>query len=42
MAALGLLVLTRARLFSRSASPGPTLAAFKKKRGLGPAVAAGS
>jgi SRSO17 transposase len=42
MAALGLLVLTRARLFSRPASPGPTMAAFKKKRGLGPAVVAGS
>jgi SRSO17 transposase len=42
MAALALLVLTRARLFARPASPGPTMAAFKKKRGLGPAVAAGS
>jgi SRSO17 transposase len=42
MAALALLVLTRARLFSRPASAGPTMAAFKKKRGLGPAVAAGS
>jgi SRSO17 transposase len=42
MAALALLVLTRARLFSRPASAGPTMAAFKKKRGLGPAVVAGS
>jgi SRSO17 transposase len=42
MAALGLLVLTRARLFSRPAGPGPTMAAFKKKRGLGPAVVAAS
>jgi SRSO17 transposase len=42
MAALGLLVLTRARLFARPASPGPTMAAFKKKRGLGRAVVAGS
>ena len=42
LAALALLVLTRARLFARPASPGPTMAAFKKKRGLGPAVVAGS
>jgi SRSO17 transposase len=42
MAALALLVLTRARLFARPAALRPTLAAFKKKRGLGPAVAAGS
>jgi SRSO17 transposase len=42
MVALALLVLTRARLFARPASPGPTMAAFKKSRGLGPAVAAGS
>jgi len=42
MAALALLVLTRARLFARPARPGPTMAAFKKKRGLGPAVVAGS
>jgi SRSO17 transposase len=42
MAALALLALTRARLFARPASAGPTMAAFKKKRGLGPAVAAGS
>jgi SRSO17 transposase len=42
MAALALLVLTRARLFGRPASGPPTMAAFKKSRGLGPAVAAGS
>jgi SRSO17 transposase len=41
MVALALLVLTRARLFARPASPGPTMAAFKKSRGLGSAVAAG-
>jgi SRSO17 transposase len=41
MVALALLALTRARLFTRPASPGPTMAAFKKSRGLGPAVAAG-
>jgi SRSO17 transposase len=42
MAAHALLALTRARLFGRAASPRPTMAAFKKKRGLGLAVAAGS
>jgi SRSO17 transposase len=42
MAALALLALTRARLFARPARPGPTMAAFKKKRGLGRAVVAGS
>jgi SRSO17 transposase len=42
MVALTLLVLTRARLFARPAAPRPTMAAFKKSRGLGPAVAAGS
>jgi hypothetical protein len=42
MVALTLLVLTRAQLFARPASPGPTMAAFKKSRGLGPAVAVGS
>ena len=42
MVALALLVLTRARLFARPASPGPTMAAFKKSRGLGPAAFAGS
>ena len=42
MVALALLVLTRARLFARPPSAGPTMAAFKKSRGLGPAVAAGS
>jgi SRSO17 transposase len=42
MVALALLGLTRAQLFSRPASPRPTMAAFKKSRGLGPAVAAGS
>ena len=42
MAALALLGLTRARLFARPASAGPTMGAFKKKRGLGPAVVAGS
>ena len=42
MAALALLVLTRARLFARPVGPGPTMAAFKKKRGLGRAVAVGS
>ena len=41
LVALALLVLTRAQLFSRPASAGPTMAAFKKSRGLGPAVAAG-
>jgi SRSO17 transposase len=41
MVALGLLVLTRARLFARPASAGPTMAAFKKSRGLGPAVVTG-
>jgi SRSO17 transposase len=41
MVALALLALTRARLFARPASAGPTMAAFKKSRGLGPAVAAG-
>ena len=40
MVALALLVLTRARLFGRPASSRPTMAAFKKSRGLGPAVAA--
>jgi SRSO17 transposase len=42
MAAHALLALTRARLFARAPSPRPTLAAFKKSRGLGSAVAAGS
>jgi SRSO17 transposase len=42
MVALALLVLTRARLFARPTSPRPTMAAFKKSRGLGSAVAAGS
>jgi hypothetical protein len=42
MVALALLVLTRARLFARPASPGPTMAAFKKKRGLLPVGSAGS
>jgi SRSO17 transposase len=42
LAALALLVLTRARLFARPASPGPSMTAFKKKRGLGRAVVAGS
>jgi SRSO17 transposase len=42
MAAHGLLALTRAQLFARSASRRPTLAAFKKSRGLGRAVVAGS
>jgi SRSO17 transposase len=42
MAAHALLALTRARLFARRASLRPTLAAFKKSRGLGPAVATGS
>jgi SRSO17 transposase len=41
MVAMALLVLTRAQLFSRPASPRPTMAAFKKSRGLGRAVAAG-
>jgi SRSO17 transposase len=41
MAAHGLLALTRARLFTRPASLPPTMATFKKSRGLGPAVAAG-
>jgi SRSO17 transposase len=40
MVALALLALTRARLFARRAWR-PTLAAFKKGRGLGSAVAAG-
>src|SRR5207248_8831013 len=34
MAALALLALTRARLFGRVASARPTMAAFKKSRGL--------
>jgi SRSO17 transposase len=42
MVALALLALTRARLFARPAAPRPTMAAFKKSRGLGPAVAVGS
>jgi len=42
MAALALLGLTRARLFARPAALRPTMAAFKKKRGLGRAVVAGS
>jgi SRSO17 transposase len=42
LVALALLGLTRAQLFSRPASAGPTMAAFKKSRGLGRAVAAGS
>jgi SRSO17 transposase len=42
MVAHALLALTRARLFAQPVSPRPTLAAFKKSRGLGPAVAAGS
>lgn len=42
MVALALLALTRARLFARPASPGPTMAAFKKSRGLGLAVVADS
>jgi SRSO17 transposase len=43
MAAHALLALTRARLFAaRWASPPPTLGAFKKSRGLGSAVVAGS
>jgi SRSO17 transposase len=41
LVALALLALTRARLFARRASR-PTLAAFKKSRGLGSAAAAGS
>jgi SRSO17 transposase len=41
MAAHALLALTRARLFARRAS-GPTLATFKKSRGLGSAVVADS
>jgi hypothetical protein len=41
MVALALLGLTRAQLFSRPACPRPMMAAFKKSRGLGPAVAAG-
>jgi SRSO17 transposase len=41
MVALALLGLTRARPFARPTSPRPTMAAFKKSRGLGPAVAAG-
>jgi SRSO17 transposase len=42
MVALALLVLTRARLFARPTSSRPTMAAFKKSRGLGPAAFAGS
>jgi SRSO17 transposase len=42
MVALTLLALTRARLFAQPVSPRPTLAAFKKSRGLGPAAFAGS
>jgi SRSO17 transposase len=42
MVALALLALTRARLFARPASSRPVMAAFKKSRGLGPAVVAGS
>jgi SRSO17 transposase len=42
MVALALLALTRARLFARPAAPRPRMAAFKKSRGLGPAVAADS
>jgi hypothetical protein len=42
LVALALLTLTRARRFAHPASPRPTMAAFKKSRGLGPAVAAGS
>jgi SRSO17 transposase len=43
MVALALLALTRARLFGRpAAAPRPTMAAFKKSRGLGSAVAADS
>jgi SRSO17 transposase len=43
MAAHALLALTRSRLFAvPAASPRPTLAAFKKSRGLGSAVVAGS
>jgi hypothetical protein len=42
MVALTLLALTRARLFARPASSRPVMAAFKKSRGLGPAVVAGS
>jgi SRSO17 transposase len=42
LVALALLALTRVRLFARPASPRPTMAAFKKSRGLGPAVAADS
>jgi SRSO17 transposase len=42
LVALSLLALTRTRLFARPVSPRPTMAAFKKSRGLGPAVVAGS
>jgi SRSO17 transposase len=42
MAAHGLLALTRAQLFARAPSQRPTLAAFKKSRGLGSAVVADS
>jgi hypothetical protein len=42
MAAHALLALTRARLFARTASVPPTMAAFKKKRGLPPAASADS
>jgi SRSO17 transposase len=42
MVALALLVLTRAQLFVRPATPRPTMTAFKKSRGLGPAAFAGS
>jgi SRSO17 transposase len=42
MVALALLALTRARLFGRPPAPRPTMAAFKKSRGLGPAAAAAS
>jgi hypothetical protein len=42
MVALARLVLTRAQLFARPASARPTMGAFKKSRGLGPAAFAGS
>jgi SRSO17 transposase len=42
MAALALLTLTRAQLFARPASGRPTMAAFKKSRGLLPAAFADS
>ena len=42
MAAHALLALTRARLFAQTAAPRPAMAAFKKSRGLGPAVVADS